>query len=1112
MVFAGEVDLLFEINPVCESFEAAIQTGETPQIEEFLIDWDGDRRRVLFQQLLEIELFYHEESGSTAAPEEYARRFPEYGSTIANTFEVQQVKEQPTGAAIPGTSLDPGSRFGSYTIVGEIGRGGMGIVYEARHIALDRSVALKLLPALGQGNETARQRFLGEARAVARLHHGNIVPVFDVGEVGGAPYYAMQLIDGVPLREWIGGWIEDRSVAGSSGSQPEDPAAFRERSRAATRVALQIAQALQYAHERGVIHRDVKPSNILVDRAGVAWLVDFGLARLDDGDLTTSQDLLGTVRYMAPERFGGACTAAGDVYALGVTLMECLTGRRAFQAENHAGLIREILSGRRRPVRTVVPAISRDLETIVEKATAPRIQDRYRTPGELALDLDRLLAGLPIEARRPKVAERLVRWADRNRAAAALVAVLSLTAMTATIAARSFLRQRDAISAQRKELSDFAANETSLLAKSEAARADLRVTLYRSDMQRATLDAFSTSGGARLSDILAPWDTPGEEVDPRGWEWYLLRSFVSRSTSVPSLFAGNSVEWSPNGELFATGGRSGAALWDAQTGQILVQLDADSHVRDLSWSQSGQRLALRDFTGVRVFSSDGQLLASRPHGREDTSFCWGADDSTLVVCGERGSWWDYMSDEMTPLGPSDRTVKPSKISADGRFSAEIYLHAITILDTSTWETVATPTTGGPNLVESVEFSLDGERIVAASRDDTIHIWETRTGIESVAIPNAHATTINHVRWSDDGKFVVSASADAAMKIWDAQTGALVRRCVGHEGPVQDAAFAPESETVASVSLNGELRRWDVGKLPAAIVLNEPAYGTRPLELAWHPSGRAIAFSTLTKLYFYDLSQAAPVLLRSEPGAIPSWSPDGRFLIRLFDDHATVHDSETDQLLATLDGDTVASQVGKTKRLAWTAGGALYVNTGGMTNAYPRLPATEWVSVIPRVDDLAFDPGPTGRFHAARIGYGKVLIQHAGTGSLQCELAPDRIEWDYPGATPQPIWSPNEQRLAIINGSRLLIFDPISGALLTEFNDHSGSINSAAWSPNNKRIATACDDRTVGLFDPDVGLITRLTCNAAIVSVRWTPDGKRLAALSSIGQAYVWDAAVGLDGR
>jgi serine/threonine protein kinase len=363
--------------------------------------------------------------------------------------------------------LAPFTELGGFRIIREVGRGGMGVVYEAEQPPLGRRVALKVLPPTASLDPRQRQRFQVEAQAAALLHHENIVPVFESGSDRGVDFYAMPFIQGWSLAQVIrdrrtpppgetrenGRHGTDSAGRGvpseTQAAPPDDPAPVapclppggRSYVLAVVRLALQAAEAIDHAHAVGVIHRDIKPSNLLVDARGHLWVTDFGLARIGQGDsaLTRTGDLLGTLRYMSPEQVRGDRAGASprsDLYALGVTLYELLTLRPAFACSGREELLRRVLQDDPVAPRRINPHLPRDLETVVQKAMAKEPSARYASAGELAEDLRRFLDDRPVLARRPGPIGRAVRWSRRRRAVvvtAATVLMLALSVSTALL-------------------------------------------------------------------------------------------------------------------------------------------------------------------------------------------------------------------------------------------------------------------------------------------------------------------------------------------------------------------------------------------------------------------------------------------------------------------------------------------------------------------------------------------------------------------------------------------------------------------------------------------------------------------------------------------------------
>jgi serine/threonine protein kinase len=384
---------------------------------------------------------------------EHAEQIRQVLPAVAQMEQLKQFRKTTVGAeSVP-------DRFGDFRIVKELGRGGMGVVYEAMQESLGRRVALKVLAGHAQMDPQRRERFIREAKAAAKLHHTNIVPVFGVGEQDGVPYYVMQLIPGCGLNTLVSQWRRDArretkaqaapgetTVYGSGKARkgtdaqsgvelpPLPPVAVAGDWSLIASIGAQTADALHYAHQHGVLHRDVKPANLLLDEHGEVWVVDFGLAKLANyRGLTATGHIVGTLQYMAPEAFKGEADARGDVYGLGATLYELLTLEPPYDGDSPARILKQIADTSPIPPHRLNPSIPRDLETIVLKAMAKEPSRRYATARELADDLEAFLQDEPIRARRESLPERAWRWARHHPAVAALscctVAALLLAAI-----------------------------------------------------------------------------------------------------------------------------------------------------------------------------------------------------------------------------------------------------------------------------------------------------------------------------------------------------------------------------------------------------------------------------------------------------------------------------------------------------------------------------------------------------------------------------------------------------------------------------------------------------------------------------------------------------------
>ena len=443
--------------------------------------------------------------GASPSINDYAAKHPEWADEIRELFPALAMIEQfkpsiESGEVFKREGQSTVQSFGDYRILREVGRGGMGVVYEAEQISLGRHVALKVLPSHRFLSDVQVQRFEREAKAAGRLHHTNIVPVYGVGEHEGTLYYVMQFIRGLGLDEVLKQVNQLRkSPAQDDGSdtgamkrqtnraklsaealsrcllsgqfavqQPQDetvtyrppanepsestpstdfavssvhlpgqtePSSFTETGRkywiSVARIGMQVADALAHAHSQGTMHRDIKPSNLLLDEHGIVWITDFGLAKTvdEEDNLTDTGDVVGTMRYVAPERFKERGDVRSDIFSLGLTLYELLALRPAFDAADRSRLVEQVMNAEPPRLRKLNAAIPRDLETIVLKAISREPVQRYQTASELAADLRRFVEDKPIWAKRSHLLERVVKWTKRRPAVAGLISLVALVAL-----------------------------------------------------------------------------------------------------------------------------------------------------------------------------------------------------------------------------------------------------------------------------------------------------------------------------------------------------------------------------------------------------------------------------------------------------------------------------------------------------------------------------------------------------------------------------------------------------------------------------------------------------------------------------------------------------------
>jgi serine/threonine protein kinase/WD40 repeat protein len=553
------------LDRICRSFERRWRSSMPLFIEDCLGEIEPSRRAAALHELIATELDLRLEAGESPSADEYARRFPAAAASIAQLF----AEACPVSSAAPRPderfTVQLGKRLGEYRIIREIGRGGMGIVYEALQESLHRRVAIKILPFAATLNPSGRRRFRQEALTAAKLKHRNIVSVYAAATEEAIPYIVMELIEGNSLADWIRGSGSDRSPQPDSprvssrkspsriggllgpGADPRESAGNAEKSdgnapesarktlksaaessvsernlsssagdaasqnrelatspapvsvdwqsmegvdpsRRLARIGLDVARALAFAHSHAVLHRDVKPSNLLIDRLGDVRLADFGLARSldDEGTTTVSGEFLGTLRYAAPETFQGEYDHRSDIYSLGVTLYELATRAPAFAAPTREKLLENIVRG--------LPALwprqavcSRDLRTIIRKAMAPEAKTRYDSAAELAEDLERFLEGHPILARRPSVFDQVAGWCRRQPLLASLAGTLLLTLVAGFVL--SMWLWRDAVGARERMATErtraVASEAVAKMQRQVADQAARNATLTAAELQHA---------------------------------------------------------------------------------------------------------------------------------------------------------------------------------------------------------------------------------------------------------------------------------------------------------------------------------------------------------------------------------------------------------------------------------------------------------------------------------------------------------------------------------------------------------------------------------------------------------------------------------------------------
>jgi serine/threonine protein kinase len=737
------------------------------------------------------------QAGEAVDLEAFLGRHPEHAGPLRQLVSALEMigelkrsaaREAATPAAAGRDPRLEAGELGDFRIIREIGRGGMGVVYEAEQRSLGRRVALKILPLAAALDSRQLQRFQLEAHAAACLHQTNIVPVHAVGCERGVPFYAMQYIEGRSLAQILGELRRlegldavddspanladvptstlvakllsgkcsrspamaeqgpDAPAAGSATSIPAgttNPVAprplpasgtasgssthIREYIRTVAQFGVQVAEALDHAHTRGILHRDIKPGNLLLDDQGQLWVTDFGLAQVQGNPcLTLTGDIVGTLRYMSPEQSLGkrvVIDGRTEIYSLGVTLYELLTLRPAIEGQDRQEILRKIAQEEPVAPRKLNPAIPRDLETILLKATAKEPTGRYATAKELADELRRLLEYKPIRAKRVSAIEQFRKWCRRNPALAAAIAAVATALLAVTVLSVLYAdRQRH-----------FALEQAKSLAESN------RLLAIRNfDRGQAAFEKGEIGPG--MLWMIESWRSAVAAGDP-AWQHAARANLAAWRPHYPRLKAVlshnmpvNSAGFSPDGRTVICTAKDGTAqLWDAagatRIGPPLQQPGPDV----AAW-----------------FAPDGKTI--------------------LTGAGNTARLWDATTGE--PLG------------LPLRLPPQVHMYAAAIRS-------------------------DGKIVMAVTEGNAYNVaqlWDGATG-RPIGPPLEHHSRV-HCGFSADGKILQTTSEDGTVRFWDAATGTPVGLPWQGRGGFRCAAFSPDGKTILTGGLDGTAQLWD----------------------------------------------------------------------------------------------------------------------------------------------------------------------------------------------------------------------------------------------------------------------------------------------------------------
>jgi WD40 repeat protein/tRNA A-37 threonylcarbamoyl transferase component Bud32 len=980
-----------------------------------------------------------------------------------------------------------------YEILQELGHGGMGVVYKARQVKANRMVALKMILSGRHTSQEARLRFQIEVEAVARLAHANIVRLYEVGEHDGLPFFSLEYCSSGSLkRKWAG-----------QAQPPRQTAALVE----------QLARAVAVAHAQGLVHRDLKPDNVLLDDEGSPKIADFGLARRldEDGEQTGTGAVMGTPAYMAPEQAQGHTREAGpgaDIYSLGVLLYEALTGHPPFHGATMLQTLEMVCTQEPTPPRKLQLQVPHDLEVICLKCLRKEPGRRYATAGELADDLGRFLRHEPIRARPVSRAQRVWKWSRRRPAVAGLLAAVVLVAALG-MSGIVWQWRISVAASERAVYASGVANQERNRAQTE--RAEARWQQYRASISAAS-SAFQLGNalGAREALESAPREY-------RDWEWSyfhgrlqnVLRMLHSHEAPVygacSSPDGARLVSWSsdrtlrlwdcaswqqlatlrrqpgevqcavftPDGSRFVSAAGSEIRAWDTRSGKLLRSWPCPQVTSSLAVTPDGLHLVSGETKSrsARVWDlSTGQLVTELAHPGAPGSIAVSPDGKRIaVVGGDTVRLWDAQSrtllwsDQVEKV--SIETIAFSPDSSRLATGCNYPDNTIRIYDVATGK-LEFRAEGHQNRINAVRFSPDSSLLASASMDQTVRLWDVREG-EALAVLRGHTSHVRDVSFNKDGSRLVSASSDGTLRLWDVKIKRVIAVLLGHTDRVNTTAFLPDGKLIWSASNDCSIGVWDVEQIEHGGVLR--GHTGYVYDVAVDCDGKRIASAAWDgTVRLWDMKGRDRRALRTDTRLLLSiaFSPDGRRVAAgSRDGRLWLWDLERDRpplqvRLPGMGADSV-SFAPDGKRLAVALG-----------NYYPKAPGGD--PTVRLLDpatgkELAVLAGHTDNLMAVRFSPDGTFIASGG----------------YDGTV--RVWESNSTRL------------------VTTLHGHAGTVHAVEWSAASDLLASASEDRTVRLWNTRTfELIAVLRHASMVYAVAFNRDGTRLATGCEDNTIRLWD--------